>query len=179
MSKKHLKSIMLPSFILLSLFFFLSSGGSLDASLASGDYGDEVKTGIVPLQSIKELKKVSKDFDFVYVILPSEQETGDSVRKTVLSAAANTDKQANIGMFEINRETEGFKKFVRKYNVKAFPAVIAMNSSGEVETVQGEISQEKLMNARAKVSGEKKKLNCPMSEGKPCNPKACGKDKGK
>jgi hypothetical protein len=179
MRKRHLRSIMLSLFILFSFFIFSSSGGALAAAPAGEKTGDQVKIGIVPLQSVKELKRASKEYDFVYVILTAEKESDDGIRKTVLAAAQSSDKTTQIGLFEINKQTDGYKKFVRKYNVKKFPAVIAMNGGGEVEMVQGDISQEKLVEAHAKVSGAKKKLRCPMSEGKACDPKACGKEKGK
>ena len=180
MSKRNHKPIMLVSLILLSLLFsayILSSGGLFDTARADEDSKENTGIEIVSLQSVKELKSAAKEFDVMYLILPAEQNASDEVRKTVLSAAEGADKKARIGLFEMSRQADGFKKFARKHKVKKFPAVIAMNSKGKVKTVQGDISQEKLMKAYSKVSGEKKKLRCPMSEGKPCDPKACGKEK--
>jgi hypothetical protein len=177
MRKKHHQAFVISSFILFALF--LSLGGMLDTALARGDSEENAKAEIVSLHSVKELKQASKEFDFVYLILPAEQESNDAIRETVLSAVENADKEAHIGLFEMGSRTDGFKKFVRQHKVNEFPAVVAMNSNGKVKTIQGEISQEKLLTAYSEVSGAKKKLRCPMSEGKPCDPKACGKDKGK
>jgi hypothetical protein len=177
MIKRNRMPIMFLSFILLSLL--LSSGGLPDAAWADGDTEKSTATEIIALQSVKELKSASEEYDVVYLILPAKQNASDAIRATVLSAAEGAEQKARIGLFEMSRQTDGFKKFARQHKVKKFPAVIAMSSKGKVKTVQGVISQEKLMKAYSKVSGEKKKLRCPMSEGKPCDPKACGKDKSK
>jgi hypothetical protein len=179
MGKTNQRSIMLSLLILLAVFF-LSNPAGLPASVRADENSkNPSEMGIVSLKSIKELKQASKEYEFVYVILTVEQESDDAIRKTVLSAAQGADKEKQIGLFEISKRTDGYKRFVRQHKVKELPAVVAMNGSGDVEMVQGEISKEKLVEARAKVSGAKKKLRCPMSEGKPCDPKACGKEKGK
>jgi len=179
MSKRHLKLFLFPSLILLSVFFFMISGGPLFATPEGGDAAKQTETGIVSLQSVKELKKASKDYDFVYLVLSNDAESDGALRETVLAAAKSADKDAKIGLFEISRGTNGFDKFVRKHMIKKFPAVIAMDKGGNSKTMQGEVSQEKLTDLYSEMSGAKKKLRCPMSEGKPCDPKACGKSKGK
>jgi hypothetical protein len=179
MGKRHLHLTLLPLLVLLSVFFFSSTGGSLTAARAIEHSEDQDEKGIVSLQSVKEFKRVSRDYDFVYMIVTAERESDDALRKTVLAAAQSTDKKAQIGLFEINKRTDGYKRLVRQYKVEKFPAVVAMNGEGEVEVIQGEISQKKLLEAHAKVSGAKKKFHCPVSQGKPCDPKACGKEKDK
>ncbi|MFH1755012.1 MAG: hypothetical protein ABIA59_04850 [Candidatus Latescibacterota bacterium] len=153
----------------------LTLGGWTSDVWADGDSKEQAEPEVISLQSVKDLKTASNDYDYIFVILTEGSEPNETVRGQVLSAVKNTEKEARFAVFEVSRSAEGFKKLARQYKVNKYPAVVAMSGKGNVETIQGDISETKIEMAFAKISGEKRKLTCPVSEGKACDPKACGK----
>lgn len=140
--------------------------GRADTSSTSGP-ADESPLASAPrvLASLEELDGESTDHDFVFVILPGEDE--DSLKEIKGPLAEATAKiQATgvgVGTYTLRRGGPGFVKAVDGIGIKQFPAVLALKKGCGGTVIKGDITETKLLLAYLEACGPSSSC-CPTTQ---------------
>ena len=101
----------------------------------------------VNIQNIGSLNDLAVDKDFVFLVVPGEDKNElvdvsivvDKVSKKI------SEKGTRVGVFNLDRGSEDYDRIIKFNKINSFPAVLAMGKGCGSMVIQGEITEEKLM----------------------------------
>lgn len=131
-----------------------------------------LKLSGVSLGSLSELKHLAEEKQMVFLILPGREEQANShVSQEVGVLVGRLAAQGSrIGTLTLKGEAQDYRKLVRAFDIRKFPAVVVVGGGCVSSALIGEITAEGL--AQAFVVASNAAASCTASGGTACCPPA-------
>jgi len=122
------------------------------------------------IPNIQSLNNLASEKDFIFVMIPEQNgKIGKKLAKVMDTVKNNLEnKGVRAGVYTLDRSSDDFKSISDYYDIKNYPAVIAMGKSMGSMIVKDGITEEKLMNSFNTLLSQ---ARCTPSPGSKCCPK--------
>jgi len=136
-----------------------ASDATVDTSaipqVAAGGCGNALLSlGIDDLAWAQELTSMFSDSDFIFVILPGNDNNSNNTLTSRISEATSTieARGARIGTFTLGSDIPEFSLTLQRLAVEQLPAVLAISASGNGAIMIGDITEGKLLQTYVTIS---------------------------